>query len=270
MKDMFKNGPFLWSSKHPDPSPSSGPTRRRVESKSTPESRKGTYIGDDPRFAAYWRRDKSRSIDWRKASGEVWKATKVISGEALKQAPVVLPVARALSGGDSGALGGGSGTTSGGGSGALGGDSGALSGGDSGGHLKVAKVLVLEDMREVLTAMQDMFESYGDVIAGHGFRFEMTYVRYGHDALKLNPMDFDVAVLDLEVVSPVSGAGVNKFLKEGNPKIKTILHSGSGAVLEFKDQFNEFISKGTFPREAKKKYPTYNEYIIGTVCELLN
>jgi len=240
MKDMFKNGPFLWSSKHPDPSPSSGPTRRRVESKSTPESRKGTYIGDDPRFAAYWRRDKSRSIDWRKASGEVWKATKVISGEALKQAPVVLPVAR------------------------------ALSGGDSGGHLKVAKVLVLEDMREVLTAMQDMFESYGDVIAGHGFRFEMTYVRYGHDALKLNPMDFDVAVLDLEVVSPVSGAGVNKFLKEGNPKIKTILHSGSGAVLEFKDQFNEFISKGTFPREAKKKYPTYNEYIIGTVCELLN
>jgi len=145
----------------------------------------------------------------------------------------------------------------------------AAEGGSPGGDLKVAKVLVLEDMPEVLTAMQDMFESYDDVIAGHGFRFEMTYVMYGHDALELNPLDFDVAVLDLEVVSPVSGVEVNNFLKEGNPKIKTILHSGSGAVLQFKDQFDEFISKGTFPAKAKKKYPTYSEYIIGTVCELL-
>jgi len=106
LKDMFRSGPFLWPSKHPDPFPSPGPTKRRVEPKSTPESRKGTYIGDDPRFAAYWRRDKGGDIDWKKGLNEVWKATRAIGGETLKQAPVVLPVA--------GALGGGSGAPSGG------------------------------------------------------------------------------------------------------------------------------------------------------------
>ena len=34
-------------------------------------------------------------------ANEAWKATRAIGGEALKQAPAVLPVAGALSGGDS-------------------------------------------------------------------------------------------------------------------------------------------------------------------------